>query len=204
MRTVKAPQERREEFLDAARELFEERGVDATSVSDIIEKVGVAKGTFYWHFKSKEALLDALAERLTARFLESLPPILAAPDRNALEKLRALWEIHERDRHSQPGLRQYFHKPENLLLHQKQRELEHRALKPLLASIIAQGNREGVFTVTCPETTADFLIMAQGLRIHPSRDRAATESDARHAGFREILERVLGTAPGSLDFLAPG
>ena len=55
---------RKQEFLDAAQKLFYEQGYDQTSVNTIIDAVGVSKGTFYHYFKSKEDLLDALAERV--------------------------------------------------------------------------------------------------------------------------------------------
>ena len=202
MRTVKAPQERREEFLDAAMALFEERGVDATSVSDIIGKVGVAKGTFYWHFKSKEALLDALAQRKIGRFIERLRPLLADADRSATQKLRAVHDAHEATCHAGACLRDHFHKPENLLLHQKHRGLERQALMPLLAKIIAQGNDEGLFDVPSPEVAADFLIMAQTMLVHPPGHMAATDTATHRAGIQKLLERALGAAPGSLAFLA--
>ena len=59
----KPPEERREEFLEAALELFAEQGYDATSVEEICRSVGVAKGTFYLYFRNKEALALVLRER---------------------------------------------------------------------------------------------------------------------------------------------
>lgn len=49
-----------ESLLAGARELFAGRGVAATAVSDITRAAGIAKGTFYRYFESKEALVDAL------------------------------------------------------------------------------------------------------------------------------------------------
>src|SRR5512138_927048 len=49
-----------EAIVAAAGNLFAERGVEATSVEDIARRCGVAKGTFYRYFPSKEALVDAL------------------------------------------------------------------------------------------------------------------------------------------------
>lgn len=59
-RTVKKPEERRWELIHAATELFSEHGYEKTSVNDIIQKIGVAKGTFYHYFKSKEEIADFL------------------------------------------------------------------------------------------------------------------------------------------------
>ncbi|NJE84869.1 TetR/AcrR family transcriptional regulator [Thermococcus sp. CX2] len=56
----------RERILKAAEELFAEKGYDKTTVDEIVEKAGVAKGTFYNYFKSKEELIKIVA-------LQSLP-----------------------------------------------------------------------------------------------------------------------------------
>ena len=64
-RITKEYYERKNEILDAAQELFLTQGYEKTSVDNIIKKVGVAKGTFYYYFKSKEDLLDKLVKRMT-------------------------------------------------------------------------------------------------------------------------------------------
>ncbi|MEG1678401.1 MAG: helix-turn-helix domain-containing protein, partial [Clostridia bacterium] len=65
MRIVKEAKERENEILDAASILFSEKGFDGTSIADILLKVGIARGTLYYHFKSKEDMMDALIERTT-------------------------------------------------------------------------------------------------------------------------------------------
>jgi AcrR family transcriptional regulator len=52
--------DRREQLLACAARLFAERGYHPTSVSDIVESLGVGKGVFYWYFSSKEELLTEL------------------------------------------------------------------------------------------------------------------------------------------------
>jgi AcrR family transcriptional regulator len=59
-RTVKEPDIRRAELLDAAQKLFYAKGYEKTPVQDNIDRVGVAKGTFYHYFGSKVELLDEL------------------------------------------------------------------------------------------------------------------------------------------------
>ena len=49
-------------ILDAAVELFAEKGIEATSVQQITEKCGISKGAFYLHFKSKEQLTVAILD----------------------------------------------------------------------------------------------------------------------------------------------
>jgi len=56
-------QERKEQLLDRAAELFAERGYAETRVLDIVRAAGVAKGLFYWYFENKEALFRELVEQ---------------------------------------------------------------------------------------------------------------------------------------------
>ena len=200
MREVKKPEVRREEFMNAAKALFDERGVDPVSVNDIITRVGVAKGTFYWHFKSKEALLDALAERKIRLFIDRIQPIAADDRLGAVDKLRGIFAGHDSACQSHRCLADYFHRPENMSLHQKHRALERERLCPLLATILSQGVDEGVFATAYPETAADFLIMALTILVHPPRDSQGQDQATRRRGIQDVLERALGAAHGTLDF----
>ncbi len=67
----------RARVLDAAVELFAQHGFDATSVSQVIGRAGVAKGGFYHHFASKEALLYEVYGDLIGRQLAGMDEILA-------------------------------------------------------------------------------------------------------------------------------
>jgi AcrR family transcriptional regulator len=81
MPRTKPPQERRTDLLDAAQALVVEKGVAATTLDDVTRRAGVAKGTFYLYFESKDHLVLALRERFVdeliarqSRALERLPP----------------------------------------------------------------------------------------------------------------------------------
>jgi AcrR family transcriptional regulator len=56
----------RERLVAAGRKLFGERGYDATSIEAILEAAGVARGALYHHFPTKEALFDAVLDRVIA------------------------------------------------------------------------------------------------------------------------------------------
>jgi AcrR family transcriptional regulator len=67
---------RQDELLQAAEELFREKGVAATTISEVTERAGVAKGTFYLYFGSKDHIVAGLNERLisgqTALIVEAI------------------------------------------------------------------------------------------------------------------------------------
>jgi AcrR family transcriptional regulator len=64
------PGHRRQDLLDAAVEVFKEKGVRDATVAEICAHAGVAKGTFYLYFDSRDRLLGALREMLVEQTLE--------------------------------------------------------------------------------------------------------------------------------------
>ncbi|WP_404939475.1 TetR/AcrR family transcriptional regulator [Pseudomonas sp. JDS08PS003] len=69
---TKPAEVRLEELMAAAEALFLSQGVEATTISEIVQHAEVAKGTFYHYFDSKNDMLMALGQRYTQRFLERL------------------------------------------------------------------------------------------------------------------------------------
>src|SRR5687767_3057624 len=69
---------RRDEVLDAALEMFAERGFHGATMPEIAARAGIATGTIYRHFASKEALVNQLYQQhkraLAAALLENQPP----------------------------------------------------------------------------------------------------------------------------------
>ncbi|WP_449255982.1 TetR/AcrR family transcriptional regulator [Bosea sp. (in: a-proteobacteria)] len=74
---TKPPEERRDELMEAAQALFLEHGVGSTTIEQITSRAGVAKGTFYLHYSSKEEIHGALGERFTSQFLQTLTAAVA-------------------------------------------------------------------------------------------------------------------------------
>jgi AcrR family transcriptional regulator len=95
--TVKQEQSARSQgaLIDAATELFGERGYRGTSVQAIAERAGVSRGSIFWHFDSKEGLLWAVA----ARAFESWERDVLVPDvgtATGIEAVRRALAAHRR------------------------------------------------------------------------------------------------------------
>ena len=89
-RITKDSMVRMTEILDAAEELFYARGYHETAISDIVKSIGVAQGTFYYYFKSKDEILEALINRRISEFSHTLEQISASSTLNPLEKLEKI------------------------------------------------------------------------------------------------------------------
>lgn len=79
--------------MAAAQQLFLDKGVDATTISDIVAAAGVAKGTFYHYFQAKTDILLALRERFTQAFQQRIAnAVEACPANDHPGRLRAWTE----------------------------------------------------------------------------------------------------------------
>ncbi|MDG1761790.1 MAG: TetR/AcrR family transcriptional regulator [Flavobacteriaceae bacterium] len=65
-------QQARERILDEALNLFSERGLEKTTVADIVERCQIARGTFYNYFPDMNALFDALIDQLNLQVVEAI------------------------------------------------------------------------------------------------------------------------------------
>lgn len=82
---------RREMILDAARELFKEKGYEATTVDEIAERAELGKGTIYSYFKSKDQIYISILEQ----GLESLQEQMAAVVKNPVSTVDALYKLYD-------------------------------------------------------------------------------------------------------------
>ena len=92
----KTPDEWRKEILNATQNLFASKGYEETSISDIMDTVGGAKGMFYRCFGSKEDVMHALGNQL---FFENNPfdAVKEMNDLNGLQKIRLLLVLNQSD-----------------------------------------------------------------------------------------------------------
>lgn len=144
---------RREELMNAAEALFLEKGVAATAIEEITTDAGVAKGTFYLHFSSKDEVHLALADRFSAQYVESLDAAVARRGRSDWQGKLAAWTkaavVGFVD--NGPLVNMLFHSlpqpPEN----------EPNIIVANLQALLRAGTEAGAWTVEDPAFTAEFL-----------------------------------------------
>jgi AcrR family transcriptional regulator len=146
MRVVKEAEERRNEILDAADKLFGQKGFDGTSTNDILEKVGIARGTLYYHFKSKEDIVDALIERYNVQLLGAAQEFAADKSIPVNERIIRVVMALNISGGSAKEIMEHIHKPQNALMHQKIQKVIINGVTPILTGIIREGIEQGMFS----------------------------------------------------------
>ena len=71
-------EERKDQILDAATNLFAQKGFSETRMDDIVQESGLSKGTLYWYFKSKDEIILSIFERMFSREFETLEGLVTA------------------------------------------------------------------------------------------------------------------------------
>lgn len=192
-RIAKDPAERRNEIMDAAMELFSTKGYEHTSVRDIVNKIGVAQGTFYYYFTSKEEVATAVHERsLTAR-LHQVASVVDDVNLTAVEKLQQVLQQAFFTPKQEHAILEYFHDESNSVLHQKALAAKITAFTPYIVKIVQQGIDEGVFQLDNPQEVTEFLLVGISFLFDPAFFTWSDEEIRKKLlALEGIVDRLLG------------
>ena len=196
-RITKDPEERRQELIDAAERLFMEKGYEATAVSDIVQDVGVAQGTFYYYFRSKEEILEAIIEKDMAALEDDVRVITEDPHLDPAAKINAIVNSIIGISSSRKEIMDYLHKESNAVMHEKMERHLIERLVPLMAEVVSQGVAEERFDVQHPTEAVEFLLASMVYFFHHPEIFA---DPARSKKMRSTLETILGRALGVKDY----
>ncbi len=198
MRVVKSAEERKNEILDVAERLFAEKGYDHASTNDIINEIGIARGTLYHHFRSKEDILDALVERMTRESVSRARLIVADTSKPLLERLTRAIIALDIDTGAGPVVFEQIHKPQNALLHQKMQEQLISGVVPLVADLIREGNETGLFDSEYPDEAAEMIIIYSNIAFDALAGLTSEQLEQKSKAFIRHSEKLLGAEQGSL------
>ena len=153
---------KQDKIINVAQNLFYQKGYDKTSVNEIIKSQGIAKGTFYYYFESKEDLLDKMVGKIVAGVMIPLKIKLRSKNLNAIDKLKIFfhqWTIFKiKNIEFFQLLVKIMYKKENLLLRHKIQQNSLKQMVPFISEIIKQGQKEGLFSVGNPRETAEIIM----------------------------------------------
>ena len=200
MRIVKEAEARREEILDAAEKLFAAKGFDNTSTGDILDAVGIARGTLYYHFKSKEDILDGVIQRITAHLMQAAGRIVRQKELPVLERLtKAILALNVESRIGVEIMEQV-HRPQNALMHQKMQATLLAGINPILTELVKEGIGQGIFHTKYPESAVEMTILYANTAFDELNVAGLSpgQQERKIAGFIYNLERLMGMTEGSL------
>lgn len=195
------PINRRNEILKVARSLFLNKDYEKTTMVDIMDTLGIAKGTIYHYFSSKEALFEAVIEDIVEENVTHMEALVKNSPKNALEKIELLVNAGTISQENEKILEQ-LHKPANGALHSRLLAAALTKQAPLYAKVIQQGCDEGVFQTKVPLECAEFILSAiqflTDIGIYPW-----TEEDLKRRiqAFPSLIEQLLNAPHGSFQFL---
>ncbi len=202
MRVVKEHEERRNEILDAAEVLFLTKGYDKTTINDILRAIGIAKGTFYYYFTSKEAVLDAMVKRVVDAGVETARSIANDSAITVHKKFLLIMLAQKPNTAVKQQLIEELHEASNAQMHQKSLSLTVQHLTPVLQDVVEQGIREGLFRTPYPRQSIELLLVAAVTLFDEGLFRWTPEEQAeRVQGLIYAMETLLGAEQGSFAYI---
>jgi AcrR family transcriptional regulator len=184
-------------LINSARTLFLEKGFDRTPVEEICELAGMAKGTFFYHFETKQYLVKYL---LDMQFRDMMEQAARAMEEcgNPAEKLRSFMVMLISTDVLPPESAHYFKKqPE--WFYKLYDDARYATFYPLIADILNEGCEEGLFHVRSAETAASLLLFGINGFLHCNCDRMENDDKFRKealCGVDELISRALGYKAG--------
>ena len=191
-------------ILDALQELLENQKMQSISVSEIAQTAGIGKGSIYYYFPSKDAILEALVERNYENPLRTAKALAYQTDISPFTRMAMIFqacrnsssEFVKSEDSAGSGAQ------EKALLHQKYVNHIITELKPVLAEIIRQGIAAGDIHFENPAALAEIVLIVLTVKMDntlvPS-DREETEDTIN--ALISLLEKGTENPPGSLNFL---
>ena len=209
-RTVKIAEQaaRRDAILGAAQRLILSNSYERLTLQDILEDLHISKGAFYHYFDSKQAVVEALTERLVDDSERALARVAEDPELGAIEKLQCFfseivrWKSARQD--LMVGMLPVWYSPNNLAFRLLVDRATAKRFAPLLSMIVRQGVDEHQFATAYPARAGAIIVaivqalqdaMAQHLLTPGSEVK---EMVATHGAHIEAIERYLGVPVGTL------
>jgi len=202
---------RREAFVDACLRLMQAKGYEQMSIQDLLDELDASRGAFYHYFDSKRELLEAAIDRIADQALAAVAPVVDDPDLPAIPKLEKFFGGIAQFKTDRKALMLEFievwKSDDMAVVRDKLRRVIVERVGAILARIVEQGVKEGVFNIDAPGETATILMVL----ITGFQDSATELFLARQAGkvsfdeakstlesFTRAFERILGAQRGSI------
>lgn len=186
--------ERKQELLKIAYNMFLTKGYDNTSIDDIINEAQIAKGTYYYYFESKEQTLEEVINMMLNEEVESAKRFLNMPISIPEKLVGVITSL--RPKIDEQEIQNTLNKNANIVMHEK---INNRIIEeaiPLLEQIVNEGIESNIFNCNhIKERLRMLLIMSNELFDSDSFDIKEVEV------FIDTAEKMLGAKEGTLEFI---
>jgi len=195
-----------DKILDALQQLLIDKNMQNISVSDIAARAGIGKGSIYYYFPSKEAILDALIRRNYEKPLQTAKELADQTDIPPFTRMAMLFQACRSS--AAAFLKQGGEKnraislQDSAYLHQKYLNYLISELTPNLAKIIGQGIAAGEIHFDYPEALAEIVLIVLGVKLN-NTFLSTTPEDCEYTikGLIALLEQGTGVPKGTLNYL---
>lgn len=194
-------------ILDALQNLLEDNTIQNISVSDIARKAGIGKGSIYYYFPSKEAILDALIER---NYEKPLTTAKNLASRTEISPFTRMAMILQACHNSSAAFLSHGRMDSALgtsaqdLAFLQQKYMNHliSELKPALTEIIKQGIHSGEIQFEYPAALAEIVLIVLAVKLNNTFLWATAEdSEDTIRGLVALLEKGTGIPRGAVNYL---
>ena len=185
---------RKKELLKIAYRMFIEKGYDNTSIDEIIAEAGIAKGTYYYHFPSKEATLEAVIDMMISEEAERAKAVITAPVPVPQKIIAVIMAM--RPQQEESGIANTLERSENILMHDKINRRLLDVTNPILTDVVKEGVSQGIFDCTnIEERVKMILFICQRFFDSGSFNERDIEV------FIDIVEKTFGAQAGTMGFI---
>ena len=192
MRITKEYDERKNEILDTAEKLFYTKGYEKCTINDILKEVEIAKGTFYYYFKSKKEVMDAIVQRYTDIIIGRANETINKNDITPEEKMINVFLSMKIGDKVDSQMINEMHKADNALFHQNILTQMVTALAPALVKVIEEGIEKKVWRCRYPlQYMQIFLAASLTLTDEGIFELDGDSQTELMAALISILERML-------------
>ena len=154
---AKTKEERRKEIIETAGKLFEEKGYEQTQVQDIVNEIGVAKGLFYYYFKSKDEVMEELADRYADAIIDAVNKLIDK-DISTFDKINRIFQIFIDSAEKKSGIFMGILYVKNGITHERIFFNVGKKMVPLVTELILSGNDNGECNCSDPKFITEFLV----------------------------------------------
>src|SRR5699024_4799632 len=197
-------QQKYERILDALQELLENHKLQSISVSEIAETAGIGKGSIYYYFPSKDAILEALVERSYEKPLQTAKALAGRTEISPFIRMAMIFEACRNS--SSEFIKSENNKnsgtQEKSFLHQKYINHIITELKPVLAEIIRQRIKAVQICFSDPDALAEIVLIVLTVKMDNTLVPSSKEDiENTIIALVSLLEKGTDNPPGSLNFL---